>query len=140
MTSHQKSDGPAAVDAARGADGRLAPAGSRAGHQYSKTLDAEHQQKLLRTFAPCREAREQQRIQDEVKLETARLVAEDMGFDEVSPGRFEAMCSNCGAVLRFGCNGVVEDRPLASCKARGMIQARVQRALVSALKTAGGGR
>ncbi len=126
MTSHPKSEGPAAGDAARGAHGRLARAGSGAGGQPNKNSDVEHQPKLLATFGPCREAREQAARRAEEKLRTARAVAGELGFEEIEGGRFEALCPECGAFVSFGCDGVVEDNPRGSCKALPSIRARVK--------------
>ncbi|WP_315792194.1 MULTISPECIES: hypothetical protein [unclassified Bradyrhizobium] len=126
-SSHQKSVGPAAVDAASGAEGR-AQAPSRAGRPYSKKSVIEHQQKLALTFAPCREAHEEERRRDEKILKRARAVAVELGFEEVSPGRFEAMCPECEAFVGFGCDGVVEDNPRGSCKALPSIRAHVKSA------------
>ncbi|MGJ4997831.1 hypothetical protein ACQR0Z_25640 [Bradyrhizobium sp. HKCCYLS3077] len=136
MTFHRKSEGPAAVDAARGADGRLAHAPSRAGSDLSKKSLVEHHQKLFATFAPCREAHEQQRSRDAALLRAARAVAEELEFKEESPGYFSAMCPECDAIVSFGCDAIVTDNPPSSCKAVPSIRERVQRVL----KAVGGPR
>jgi hypothetical protein len=128
MTS-QKQRGPGAADTARGAHGRLAHAGSRAGGHYTKQPAVDYSQKLQAVFEPCREAQDSARRRDEQMLRAARLVAEDLGFSEVGPGWFEAKCPECESYVGFDCKGRVEDNPRGSCGATSAIRDRVAKAL-----------
>ncbi|WP_316192412.1 MULTISPECIES: hypothetical protein [unclassified Bradyrhizobium] len=75
-----------------------------------------------------------------MRLEKARLVADELGFEEVGPGRFEATCTDCGARLNFDRHGVVGERPVnSSCAAARVIQGRVQLALRAAIDAAEAG-